>query len=61
MIASSLGEGVGLTAGAGASVCACVDDSAKIDKAINSQITFLMNVILSEAKDPATSSNLLVK
>ena len=52
MIVSSSREALGLSAGVGISVCArAVADSAKIDNAIESPTTFLMNVILSEVKN----------
>jgi hypothetical protein len=52
MIVSSSGEALGPSAGVGISVCArVVADSAKIDNAIHSPITFLVNVILSEVKN----------
>src|SRR5262245_9189399 len=53
MIVSSSGGGaLGLAAGAGARVCACVTaDRAKSQKAIHRCTTVLENVILSEAKN----------
>jgi len=52
MIVSSSGEALALGAGVGISVCArVVADNAKIDNAIHSPITFLVNVILREVKN----------
>src|ERR1051326_4535894 len=62
MIASSSGEEVALAAGLGSSVWACVAaDNTTSDKAIKTQITLSLNFILSEAKNPATSTNSAVK